>query len=107
MAVGFIPLGAMDPSLEGDAVVALRDSWRTLPSGRASADPATRREPKLVVVRFESSVAARVDDPGTRFQLENGKRWARPVGAMVGPEGALYFTSDEGANSVFRLFRLK
>jgi len=107
MAVGFIPIGAMDPSLEGDAVVALRGSWGTLPSGSASGDPATRREPKLVVVRFESGVAARVDDLVTGFQLENGKRWARPVGAKVGPDGALYFTSDEGVNSVFRLVRLK
>ena len=57
MAVAFVPKGALEPSLEGDAIVALRGSWATRPLGRASGDPATRREPKLVRVRFEGNVA--------------------------------------------------
>lgn len=33
----------------------------------------------------------------------NGDRWARVVGVAVGPDGALYFASDDGANVRFRL----
>ena len=107
MGVGFVPIGAMDSSLEGDALVALRGSWGTAPSGSTSGDPATRREPKIVVVRFASGTATRVDDLVTGFQVANGKRWARPVGIKVGPDGSVYFTSDEGINALFRLVRLK
>jgi glucose/arabinose dehydrogenase len=39
----------------------------------------------------------------TGFHREDGSRWARPVGVAVGPDGALYFTSDAGANALFRL----
>ena len=45
----------------------------------------------------------RVDDLVTGFQLANGDRWARPVGVAIGPDGALYFTSDSGTNGLFRL----
>jgi glucose/arabinose dehydrogenase len=105
MAVAFVPQGAMDPSLGGDAVVALHGSWATLPRGGPSGDPATRREPKLVVVRFEDGAARGVEDLVTGFQLPDGTRWARPVGVGFGPDGALYFTSDSGANALFRLTR--
>ena len=105
MGVAFIPAGAMDQTVTNDAVVALRGSWGTLPSGSAQGDPATRRRPKLVLVRFENGEAVRVDDLVTGFQGEDGDRWARPVGVAVGPDGALYFTSDEGLNGLFRLTR--
>ena len=105
MGVGFIPPGRMDPALEGDAVVALRGSWGTPPDGGSSGHPATRRHPKLVVVRFVDGEARRVEDLVTGFQLADGRRWARPVGVQVGPDGALYFTSDSGLNGLFRLRR--
>jgi glucose/arabinose dehydrogenase len=57
MAIAFVPRGALSPDLEGDAIVALRGSWATRPHGRASWDPATRREPTLVRVRFEDREA--------------------------------------------------
>ena len=66
-------------------------------------DPATRREPKLVRVRFAQGEAQGVEDFVTGFQLPDGQRWARPVGVGFGPDGALYFTSDSGTEGLFRL----
>ena len=103
MGVAFVPPGALQASLENDAVVALRGSWGTQPSGGFIGDPASRRSPKLVVVRFENGEARRVDDLITGFQLSDGERWARPVGVALGPDGALYFTSDDGVEGLFRL----
>ena len=103
MAVAFVPAGTLDAGFANDAVVALRGSWGTRPSGKAWGDPATRRPPKLVRVRFENATAVGVDDLVTGFQLADGERWARPVGVAIGPDGALYFTSDSGAQALFRL----
>lgn len=105
MAVAFVPQGALSLELDGDAVVALRGSWGTRPSGGAMGDPATRREPKLVRVLFSEGEARGVEDLVTGFQLADGARWARPVGVAIGPDGALYFTSDSGTNGLFRLSR--
>lgn len=103
MAVAFVPRGALLPALEFDAVVALRGSWGTRPGGGLFGDAATRRPPKIVAVRFQDGLAQRVDDLVTGFQLADGERWARPVGVAVGPDGALYFSSDSGINGLFRL----
>ncbi len=105
MAVAFVPQGALDKTLEYDAIVALRGSWGTQPGGGFFGAAATRRPPKLVAVRFAAGEAKRVDDLVTGFQMENGERWARPVGVAVGPDGALYFTSDEATQGLFRLAR--
>ena len=107
MAVAFVPPGALDPQFTGDAVVALHGSWGTRPSGGAFGNPATRRPPKLVRVRFRDGVAQGVEDLVSGFQLDNGERWARPVGVAFGPDGALYFTSDGGTTEgLFRLRRI-
>lgn len=105
MGVAFVPAGAMDRALEFDAIVALHGSWGTRPGGGAFGPAATRRPPKLVAVRFQNGRARRVDDLVTGFQLADGERWARPVGVAVGPDGALYFTSDSGIDGLFRLQR--
>lgn len=105
MGVAFVPEGALTAEFAGDAIVALHGSWGTQPSGGYFGDPATRRPPALVAVRFEGTEAARVDDLVTGFQLPGGDRWARPVGVVVGPDGALYFSSDAGTEGVFRLRR--
>lgn len=105
LGVTFVPEGAMDGRLAGDAIVALHGSWGTKPSGGFFGDPASRREPKLVAVRFENGEARRVDNLVTGFQLKDGDRWARPSGVAIGPDGALYFTSDSGVNGLFRLER--
>ena len=106
MGVGFVPAKGLDARFTGDAIVALKGSWGTKPSGSFNGDPASRREPKLVIVRFLDGKAQRVDDLVTGFQLEDGSRWARPVGVAMGPDGALYFTSDSGINGLFRLKKI-
>ncbi len=107
MGVAFVPAGALDKSLEFDAVVALRGSWGTKPGGGFLGPAATRRHPKVVVVRFKDGQAQRVDDLVTGFQLPDGDRWARPVGVALGPDGALYFTSDSDTNGLFRLIKIQ
>ncbi len=103
MGVAFVRSGALDKNLEHDAIVALHGSWGTRPSGGAFGAKSSRRPPKLVAVRFNTGRAQRVDDLVTGFQSANGDRWARPVGVAIGPDGALYFTSDGGINGLFRL----
>jgi len=105
MGVAFVPAGAMDESLEHDAIVALRGSWGTRPLGGFVGLPSTRRHPQLVVVRFDEGRAVRVEELLTGFQLQDGDRWARPVGVAIGPDGALYFTSDSETHGLFRLKR--
>lgn len=103
MAVAFVPAGTLDKRLELDAIVALHGSWGTPPGG----GNASRRPPKLVAVRLQDNKAQRVDDLITGFQLPNGQRWVRPVGVAIGPDGALYFSSDSDTNGLFRLRRVR
>jgi len=103
LGVTFVPEGALSKALELDAIVALHGSWGTRPGGGPFGNKATRRPPKIVAVRFENGKALRVDDLITGFQLPDGQRWARPAGVAVGPDGALYFTSDSDTNGLFRL----
>lgn len=103
MGVTFIAHGALDKPYHGDAIVALHGSWGTKPSGGFLGNPASRRHPKLVRVDFEDDKAVAVYDFVTGFQLENGSRWARPMGVAVGPDGALYFTSDTNNEGLYRL----
>lgn len=107
LGMAFVPKGAMDARLEFDAVVALHGSWGTQPSGGFLGRAATRRPPKIVVVRFQDGQAVRVDDLVTGFQMPDGERWARPAGVAFGPDGALYFSSDSDANGIFRLKRIR
>lgn len=103
MDLAFVEEGDLDPRFVGDAVVALHGSWATA-QGDNKGDPATRRQPKLVVARFHEGVPLRVDDLVTGFQAADGSRWARPVGLAFAPDGALFFSSDEGAvQGIFRL----
>jgi len=105
LGMAFVPKDAMDSNLEFDAVVAMHGSWGTKPSGGFMGSAATRRPPKIVVVRFKDAKAIRVDDLITGFQLPDGQRWARPAGVEFGPDGALYFSSDSGISGLFRLKR--
>lgn len=107
LGMAFVPKGGMDADLEFDAVVALHGSWGTQPSGGFLGRSATRRPPKIVAVRFKDGQALRVDDLVTGFQLPDGERWARPAGVALGPDGALYFSSDSELNGLFRLKRVK
>lgn len=105
MAVAFAGEKDLGGRYAGDAVVALHGSWGTAPGGGWRGDPATRREPMIVLVRFDEGAPRGVHVLVRGFQLVDGRRWARPVGAAFGPDGALYFTSDEGTEGLFRLRR--
>ena len=107
LGMAFVPKGAMDARLELDAAVALHGSWGTQPDGGYLGSAATRRAPKIAVVRFQEEQAMRVDDLITGFQLSDGKRWARPAGVAFGSDGALYFSSDSDVNGLFRLKRVR
>ncbi|MFN2329468.1 MAG: sorbosone dehydrogenase family protein [Chromatocurvus sp.] len=106
MGVAFIPENSMHAALVHDAVVALRGSWARQPDGGHIGRLASRRPPAIKIVRFSQGEAQRVDDLVTGFQSPRGDRWARPVGVAVGPDGALYFTSDSGMQGLFRLQRV-
>ncbi|MEN8803969.1 MAG: PQQ-dependent sugar dehydrogenase [Thiogranum sp.] len=103
MGVGFVPSGALDPRFEHNAIVAFRGSWGTRPDGGFRGDPASRRPPRLMMVRFEDGKAAEVMDVIRGFQRTDGRRLAQPVGVAIGPDGALYFTSDSQTGGLFRL----
>jgi glucose/arabinose dehydrogenase len=107
MGVAFVPSGALDARFEGNAIVALRGSWGTRPTGSGGGDPATRRPPRLMMVVFRNGTPVGVEDILRGLQRKNGQRLARPVGVAIGPEGALYFTSDSELEGLFRLAPVK
>jgi glucose/arabinose dehydrogenase len=104
MGVTFVPKGALDNRFAGNAIVALRGSWGTKPGGGMFGPKATRRHPKLVMVEFTGGRPdGTVVDLVTGFQRPQGERLLRPVGVAIGPDGALYFTSDAHLQGLFRL----
>jgi len=110
MAVAFIrgdAPGKMLKKYNGDALVALRGSWAVPDSGKLKGSKAGRREPKLVLVRFENGKAQQVDDFLSGFQLSDGTRWARPIGVIAAPDGNIYFTSDDAINGLYRIKKVK
>ena len=107
MDVAFIPDHAKAKNLIGHAIVALRGSWGTAGDGSAGGDKASRRPPSLALIEFKDGVATQLNYLLTGFQSKNsGNRWARPVGVAVGPDGEIYFTSDEGAQGLYRLKKI-
>ena len=108
MDMVFVPRTANASEFTGDAIVALHGSWAAPLDGSGKVIPSKRRPPKLVLVRFRDGKPREVEDLVTGFQSVNsGSRWARPVGVAVGPDGDIYFTSDAGAQGLYRLRKIK
>jgi glucose/arabinose dehydrogenase len=103
MGVVFVPATALDKPFWHNAIVALKGSWGTQPSGGNRGKKSTRRPPALQMVRFDHGEAMDVIDVISGFQRPDGQRLARPVGVAIGPDGALYFTSDTHTQGLFRL----
>lgn len=102
MDVAFIHSGLPGSQFEHDALVALHGSWATSDGG-GSGDPASRRDPKIVRVEFDEGKVVAVHDFMTGFQLPDGQRWARPMGVVQGPDGHIYFSSDDGIQGIYRI----
>ncbi|MDH3830278.1 MAG: PQQ-dependent sugar dehydrogenase [Gammaproteobacteria bacterium] len=103
MGVTFVPANALDARFRKNALVALKGSWGTQPSGGMSGKKSTRRPPSVSMVQFSNGKAAGVVSVISGFQRPDGMRLARPVGVAIGPDGALYFTSDTHTEGLFRL----
>jgi glucose/arabinose dehydrogenase len=103
MGVAFVPANALDERFQENALVALKGSWGTQPSGGMFGKKSTRRPPAVLMVQFSNGKAAGVVSVISGFQRPGGARLARPVGIAIGPDGALYFTSDTHTEGLFRL----
>lgn len=103
MGVAFVPQGALDERFQNNAVVALKGSWGTQPAGGMFGKKSTRRAPAVLMVQFSDGKAVKVVSLVSGFQRPDGTRLARPVGVAIGPDGALYFTSDTHTEGLFRL----
>ena len=103
MGVAFVPANALDERFQENALVALKGSWGTQPSGGMFGKKSTRRPPAVLMVQFNNGKAAGVVNVISGFQRPGGARLARPVGVAIGPDGALYFTSDTHTEGLFRL----
>jgi glucose/arabinose dehydrogenase len=103
MGVAFVPATALDARFRHNAIVALKGSWGTQPSGGMFGKKSTRRPPAIMMVRFKDGKAIDVVDVISGWQRPDGQRLARPVGVAIGPDGALYFTSDTHTEGLFRL----
>jgi len=103
LGVAFVTGNSLGPLFSGNALVCIHGSWATDPS--RGGGPETRRPPKVAMVNFTGSYPTTVEDVIIGFQRNDGSRFARPSGALVGSDGHFYFTSDGG--EVQGLFRLR
>ncbi len=102
MDVAFIPK-QQQGTYQGHAIVALHGSWATSDGESGTGSPESRRVPALVRVKFANGHATSVVGLVRGFQLPDGRRWGRPMGVAIGPDGNIYFTSDGGIHGLFRL----
>lgn len=103
LGFAFVTGNALGPVFSGNALVSIHGSWATDPT--RGGGPDTHRPPKVVMVNFSGAHPTTVEDVITGFQRNDGSRFARPSGALMGPDGHFYFTSDGG--DVQGLFRLR
>ena len=105
MGIAFVTDNRLGDGFNGNALVSVHGSWATDPTKGDGLE--TRRPPKIAMVNFSGNQAVSVEDAVTGFQRSDGSRFARPSGAIIGPDGQFYFTSDGGEmQGLFRLARL-
>jgi glucose/arabinose dehydrogenase len=80
------------PEYANDLFVVQHGSWNREP-------PA---EPKLVRIHFEGAMPTRAQDFATGWQTADGKRWGRPAGVVVAPDGSV-IVSDDQAGNLYRI----
>lgn len=85
--------GAQFPATyRGGLFVVQHGSWNRQP-------PA---QPKLMYITFTDGKPTAVADFATGWQDGNGKRWGRPAGVIVAPDGSL-IVSDDQAGVLYRI----
>jgi glucose/arabinose dehydrogenase len=105
MGIAFVTDNRLGDDFNGNALVSVHGSWATDPT--KGGGPETRRPPKVAMVNFSGNQAVSMEDVVTGFQRDDGSRFARPNGAIIGPDGQFYFTSDSGeVQGLFRLVQL-
>jgi glucose/arabinose dehydrogenase len=86
---------AFPEALRGDLFVALHGSWnRSVPVGY-----------RVIRIPFAGGQAGQAQDFATGWMADQGDRgsvWGRPVDLLVGPDGALLISDDDGG-AIFRI----
>jgi glucose/arabinose dehydrogenase len=80
------------PDYAGDLFVVQHGSWNRTP-------PAP---PKLVRIHFDGTRPISAQDFATGWQNDEGRRWGRPAGVAVAPDGSLV-VSDDQAGVLYRI----
>jgi glucose/arabinose dehydrogenase len=87
LGLAFYTGGAFPVEYQGDAFMTYHGSLqRSVPTGA-----------KVVRVRVQDGRPVAIEDFVTGWQLADGSRWARPVGLLVMPDGALLVSDDWGS----------
>ncbi|KUI44470.1 gluconolaconase [Mycobacterium sp. IS-1590] len=84
--------GVLPPPYSSGALVGVHGSWNREPP----------YAPEVAFFGWRSGELADKQTLVGGFQSDDGSRWGRPVGAVVGPDGAVYIT-DDYADAVYRL----
>lgn len=84
--------GALPAPYGRGALVGVHGSWNREPA----------QAPEVSFFAWENGALANQQTLVGGFQAADGSRWGRPVGAVVGPDGAVYIT-DDYADAVYRL----
>jgi glucose/arabinose dehydrogenase len=84
--------GVLPPPYSSGALIGVHGSWNREPP----------RAPEVSFMAWKNGTLGNQQTLVGGFQADDGSRWGRPVAAVVGPDGAVYITDDDG-NAVYRL----
>jgi glucose/arabinose dehydrogenase len=91
LGLHFVQAGELEGFPAG-ATLALHGSWNSQPP----------KPPGVVFLPWKDGTLGPPEDLVRGFQTADGRRWGRPVDAVVGPFGALY-VSDDQAGAIYRI----